>query len=281
MIPVIFIHRMNGKPPPEYLLTALRQARSYNTKIVLLSDVKACLPGVEFCPLSVLFKEAEAFTPHYRHMSSNPHGFELICFQRHFAVEAFMRARGYNRAFICDSDVMVYRDMSEVGPLVLEGNLTALSTMEHQPKYRWVSSGCSAFWTLDGIRKFCDLIMETYTTTGGIAKLEEKWNWHRRTKSPGGVCDMTLLWFFTRRYPTGNIVQVLKDGSTFDDNINSDEGMQPGEYEMDSGIKRLEWVEGAPYGFNRRLGQWVRFNTLHFQGGSKRRMERFLVGGIE
>ena len=277
MIPVIFIHKTGGKPPQEYLLTALRQARSYNTEVVLLGDTKVNLPGIEFYPLPVLFKEAEEFASHYQHMSSNPHDFELICFQRHFIMKVFMQARGYDQVCVCDSDMMIYRDMSEIGPMVLKGNLAALSTTEHQPEYRWVSSGCNAFWTLDGIQKFCDLMTEMYTMADGLAKLQEKWDWHRRMQAPGGICDMTLLWFFTQRYPTGNTVHILEDGSTFDDNINSDEGVQPGEYEMNGGIKRLEWTKGTPRGYNLRLGQWVRFNTLHFQSAAKKRMARYMV----
>jgi len=278
-IPVVFTQKYRTKDiAQDYLGVALRQAQQFNSEVVLVGDENSTHFGGAFYPMADFFGEAAAFAPHYRHMCSNPYEFELYNLQEHFILKALMQETGYDVIFSCDSDIMIYRDVSEVLPLVLGDCVAALTTTEYQPQYRWVSSGCNAFWTLRGIQDFCDLIMEMYTTADGIAKLKEKWDWHQSTGKPGGICDMTLLWHFTLRYPTGNMVRVLTDGSTFDDNINSAEGIQPNEYEMESGMKHIDWMSGMPYGHNLRLDRPVRFNTLHFQGNlAKRRMAEYVV----
>ena len=55
---------------------------------------------------------------------------------------------------------------------------------------------------------------------------------------------------------------IVIDGSTYDHNINVDDGV----YEFEDGIKKVNMIEGLPYVFHKTLNKNIRFNCLHFQG---------------
>jgi hypothetical protein len=141
---------------------------------------------------------------------------------------------------------------------------------QRQSNYRWSAAGHVSYWTELGLARFCDLIDHIYTHR--LDKLEEKWNWHQRTKTPGGICDMTLLWLFSRENEIPILTRV-RDDTTFDENINISENHLPNEYRMHEGYKEITWRGHQPYGYNLVLRKPIRFNALHFQGTAKELMK--------
>jgi len=121
----------------------------------------------------------------------------------------------------------------------------------------------------------CNFLIETYHGSELFAKLEEKWAWHQANGIPGGVCDMTLLWFFCHGRNVVNLSEV-RGGATWDDNINQAENYLPDEYAKENGIKYVtRWLKAGPLGWNDKLGIAIRFNSLHFQGQAKRLMKEY------
>lgn len=264
MIPVVISHRLGVKDIDQgYLKHTIQQAQEYNHRVVLIGDNSNTYIRVEHHHLSKYNREAETLATHYEHMSYNRAKFQLWDIQRHFLYKAFMRAESLNKIFTCDSDVMVYSDVTEVEK-TLGSYDVALSVAETQWKYRWAACAHVSYWTLDTLTEFCEYAQRAYTTPKLLAKLREKWGWHQRENKPGGVCDMTLLWLFSRGKNVVNLAQV-RDGATFDDNINVSENYHPDEYRMKAGRKEITWDDNQPYGWNLRLRRPIRFHALHFQ----------------
>lgn len=273
MIPVVFIHR-GGQ---EYLSTALEQAAIRNG-VVLLGDNDTLWRNFDF--MAELLVGAKDFDEAYVHMSTNPEPFERFCFHRWFALAEWMRRLRAERVFYCDSDVMLYCDVTEWAESVGNPDVSYQIPL-HQPDCRWTASAHVSLWTLDALEKFCDLITAQYTT--GLGRLEEKWQWHQANGLAGGICDMVLLYFFSLTNEVLNNAKVI-NGATFDHNINVAENYELDEYEMEAGRKRLwlheDWNDSRPV-----LGRVVTdnrekvfANALHFQGGPTKELMKEYKG---
>jgi len=273
---IIFVH----KGYSEYLEYSLRQAThtSRTSEVFLLGDASNDrFPFIKHVDISGYRSSADEFAGRYEQMSSNDYEFELFCFQRWFIIKDFMERSGLERAFVCDSDVMSYCDIdceeAKLGPYSAAFCLPA-----RQTNYRWCGSAHVSFWSLKTLVRFCTYALDSYTDAVRKASLKTKWEYHLDTNRPGGVCDMTVLYLFALENEIINL-SAIRDGSSFDHNINHAENEFDDEYEMARGIKRIRWEHGRPYGFNVRAKRWVRFNTLHFQGAlSKASIHRYYRG---
>lgn len=283
MIPVVFIHR-GGQ---EYLSIALEQAAIRNG-VVLLGDNDTLWRNYD--PIDDLLAGARDFDQAYVHMSTNPEPFERFCFHRWFALAEWMRKMRAERVFYCDSDVMLYCDVTEWAESVGNPDVS-LQIPKHQPDYRWGVSAHVSLWTLGALEKFCDFVLMIYQS--GLAKLEEKWRWHEETGRPGGICDMTLLYLWNQCHMSLSARRILNnamviDGTTFDHNINVAENYELDEYKLvgpglrKSLLQQMEEADGYPagtvWGWNEKLGESIRFNALHFQGGPTKELMKEYKG---
>ena len=50
----------------------------------------------------------------------------------------------------------------------------------------------------------------------------------------------------------------------------------PQGFEMQGRIKKIYWQDGLPYGKKADTGEFIRFNALHFQGGVKHKLNRYI-----
>ena len=71
----------------------------------------------------------------------------------------------------------------------------------------------------------------------------------------------------------GEVAQII-DGSVYDPSINAP---HPG-FETENGIKKIIWKAGYPYGIQLRTAIEIRFNSLQFQGDTKRLMSLYYTG---
>lgn len=99
MRPIIFIHQFNHN----YLPLSLWQARKSNPEspVYLLGDGWNAHFDflVEHVPIRNYRKKADEFARHFRNFSTNPPAFELVCLERWFILEEFMRDRVLKNAF--------------------------------------------------------------------------------------------------------------------------------------------------------------------------------------
>ena len=108
MIPIIFIHNQNSS----YLPLSLWQARKSNpeTEVILIGDSGNAHFNylVNHVDKSQYSKRADEFAKKFVNFSTNSHEFELICLQRWFILEEFMRQNNLEKCLYLDSDILLF-----------------------------------------------------------------------------------------------------------------------------------------------------------------------------
>ena len=248
--PVFFIHRGN----PDYLKHSLWQAKQYNERVILLGDRTNAhykSEGVEHYSIDDYFEEAKTFGKIYQHKSSNPYKYELFCFQRWFVLKAFIAQHKIPLSFYADSDIMLYCDVNLEANHYQNQDISLIS-------FDSCSSGHSSFFTQTGINTVCQSFTDFY----------KKFNVYKHQYNH--ISDMDLLKRATDEFGSIGKLNVIKKEGVFDGNMRISHGFQ-----MKDKIKNILWIDQQPYGYNKELNQWVRFNSLHFQGNNKPKMASY------
>ena len=116
-------------------------------------------------------------------------------------------------------------------------------------------------------------------------------NWYKNYKQEGGICDMTLLYYFANnskifvglRLPDfpryeNDLTNIYNNEFTFDLHLSTyGNHLYPEEYEINelNKNKNIKFIDNKPYCFNKRLNKDIRFVLLHFQGRNKNIMKKF------
>ena len=269
---IIFVHSGEQK----YFNYVLRQAKKTNKEkkiFVIGNGFITNINGINYVDKNDF---NISFSDIYMHLSSNDIAFELMCFERWFLIRDFMLMNKIDFVYACDSDLMIYDNLS-----LFESKFRNYSfgycRVKNQDNKRWSASAHFSFWNKEYICLFCKFLEEFYCTEKHQILLE-KWQYHQNNELPGGVCDMTLLYLFSK--DNNNVFFNLSesfDGNVCDDNINSCENYDRCEYKYDTikNMKDIYFKNKKPYGFNEVLSKKVSFLTLHFQGGAKEMIEEF------
>ena len=265
----------------EFLEYALAQARHSNpaSKMYVICDdsvIKRLIyrRSINIIPINNYAPLIEEFEKHYQHFSANPIKYELVCFVRWIAIYELMRENNINSAFICDSDCLVYSNISELFPLY-NAEYASLIIVNDQEPFVWVASGGESYWNIKGLKLFVEYLFDAYKN-GIRLLLNDKIKYHQTQNVAGGVCDMTLLYKFyiQNRSKFSNILTVT-DGGTFDMAIGTSDNEFRNEYQFDGNKKIINYTEKIPFGYNIILDKQIRFHLLHFQGASKPLMKEF------
>ena len=263
MIPEIFIH----KGYQDYLSCTLGQASKEN-KVYLISDTTPPIIGVELENIFDYWGSCDEFVKNYKHLNTTPQEYEIFCYQRWFILRDFMLKKGLSIVFYCDSDVMLFTNVTSEWEKFNQFEMTLL----HR------TAAISSFITINSIQNVCNLIMETYKnkTSYNYRKIASHYYVRHDCGLGGGVCDMTFLEFF--HYcsdcgggpgKVGEMMYIIND-STYDHNINvSDQG-----FDFKNGMKDYKIRNGIPYVYNNRLKKDIKFNSLHFQGNAKNKIRQ-------
>lgn len=259
-VPVVIVH-MNAAA---YLKPVLATARKFNSRVILIGNPRAeGANGLcEFVRFEPYAREAAYFQTIYRHLNSNPHGFELFCFQRWFVLRDFLDSQNIDRCFAMDSDVLLYANAGSEFARLFESDcqFTLLNR----------TSGGSSFFSREGLVQFCRFVRETYENQSGprFQFLTSTFSEFQKSKWPGGICDMTLFRMYAQEANSrfGEMCSVI-DAATYDRNINLSDG-----YEMLGPMKRIYACGGLPYCKSLDSEAFVQFKTLHFQGDAKQWM---------
>ena len=274
-IPIIIFHLGNQ----EYLKLCLKQASKYNDNIinVNLEDNMFNIKNVKCVSYKSYSKKMSEFEPLYKHYSTNPYKLELICIVRWMCVYEYMLEHNINRAFICDSDILIYENISHINDKYLKEYDFMLNTSSSKNV-----SGSGSIWNIDKLKDFIDFIFNFYNTQ--ITNIER---WKDTYNEPGGICDMTLLYYFCHsknnfvglrlpNYPyfKNDLTQVFNDEITFDNHLATfGNHMYPDDYNKGSNNnKDIKFQNGKPYCFCKHLNKDIRFALLHFQGTNKKIM---------
>lgn len=264
---IFFFH--SGYQP--YLELTVRQA-SFRNKVFLIGDhSNKMLGNIENVTHLLLDDYGEGvgdFLSHYRHLHTGGQAFEQWCFIRWIAVRNVAKDYNLGTVFYSDSDNLIFSNLDDVYREIDKPSF-ALSVPKEQPPYRHAATGEVSFWDYEVLDEFCNFMLNMYEDSFEFGKLLDKWNWHKANNLAGGVCDMTVLWHFTNIKKYSILTDVLVNDTTFDHNINNSANYESNEYLMENGIKKIEFIDGAPYGHNLLLDKKIRFHNLQFQGNTK------------
>lgn len=282
---LIFIHRGYS----DYMEFSLRQAVVANPggEIVLLGDESSPdIAGVRRTMIRDYETAAIAkFRNDYRHMSYQPEVFERVCFERWLVLSEFIRREGIVKAFVVDTDAMIYTDLSELNrsfaPTVKCGLAESDNGVPDEAIGYKPVSGHSSYWTRQAVFEFEVLLKRLYVEPELRTILEKRWNEYSKSHIYGGITDMDALGLFKRGLRADEFINTNElpgCGGVFDLALCLSDGAKKNQYQMRGLIKRLEWRDGLPYGIERKSGKQVRFYTLHCQGRYKSFMADYYHG---
>ena len=269
-LPIIFIHRSNSA----YLKYCLSQAQTTNPRspVILIGDrSNDCYDFVVHREIDEFFQGASEFEKIYRHFSTHPPSFELICFQRWFILRDFLLANKIPRCLYLDSDMMLYTDVTQDSEKFAHFDFT----LTHQ------TNGCIFFLNrVEALGEFCQFLMDVYNKKDRYLydKMVAHYAVRKRHGLKGGVCDMTAFQLYSESHfgEIGEVANII-NGSVYDPAITIS---RPG-FEMEGGVKKIVWRNDLPYGKHIRTGREIRFNSLHFQGsGIKSLISQFYTGKL-
>lgn len=261
-LPIVFVH----KGASHYVPYALHQARAYNpgARVVLLGDEAACgmARPEERVSLTDHMGTAEAFARTYKNLSTNTFEFELFCFQRWFALRDWMHAEGVERAVYLDTDVLCYTDLGAESERLREADMTVV---------KGIGPGSNFIHDIRVLDAFCDFMTGMFTDR--LPHYEAVYADYKARGVAGGICDMWAFHEFAEAHPNrvADLFQVV-DGALYDTHM-----LTPSGFRMDGEIKAITFDGDRPYGVRDADGARIRFHVLHFAGGSKRFMFRYIT----
>jgi hypothetical protein len=280
-IPIIIFH----KGVKEYVKICINQALKWDNHVILLNDNPEDYKDIqssnfECVNYSKYSQKANKLSGLFENFSLNKSDFELICIKRWLYVEEFMKQRKIDRAFVCDSDILIFDNISKINSKYL-----------YKYDYMLCSSpsknltGGQSIWNLNKLSEFSEFTINFYNKDN--KKRMRKW-W-KNYKNKGGICDMTILYYFSVNETKFNdlridnkplikndLTQIFDNLLTFDLHLRAAGNEKyPDEYKMTNGIKNIVIKNNQPYVFNKRMNKDIRFVLLHFQGNIKSHMKKY------
>ena len=261
-IPVFIFHIGN----PEYLKIVVEQASKKN-EVHLLGDKS----NKDACSIwdeaeKYVLEDFRLFEKVFFQMSDYSLEFDLNCFKRFFIMKNYMIANNINNMVFADSDLMIYTDFTEY--YATHKCHVALSIPERQDNYRWTAQAHCSFWTLDYLIDFLDYVTETYKTNNDL--LKKKYNYHIENNLKGGVCDMTLLYLWSKdKSGVHNIARTMEN-SVFDHCLGSPDNYYDNEFSYNKLLhaKKVFFKNEIPF-FKSNNGDYIEARVIHCQGSAK------------
>ncbi len=264
--PIIFFH----KGADDYVYDVLEHAGKVcgHRNIILLGDESNRGYTSNWYSFDDYCKgEAEEFAKIYNHISEAPYEFELTCFQRHFALYAFMQEKGIEECFLCDSDVLIYENLSE---LPLDNIDFGCSNANYSVCLGECASPHCTYWRTTRLRQFLDFVLHVYRAkTDWLMEVSQK---QKEDLADGNITDMILLTAWRKivddydanfRYRN---FDRIEDGHVFDHRLSSPDNLVTKEYRFSKmlGIKRVRFIKKQPYLYTTDKTA-IRACTLHCQ----------------
>ena len=280
-IPIIIYHIGYN----EYVSLCLKQALKYNNNVILITDKLEKYSNIDNLKIIDNGKYicgSNLFSKIYVHLSKNSKIIEYLCIARWISIYEYMNKNSINRAFICDSDILIYENMTKIDNKYLS-----------ECEYMLCSSpsknlcGSHSIWNLSKLKEFISFIFIFYNTQKG-----NMIEWYKSYKEPGGICDMTLLYYFSHNekifkgirlpgfpYFNNDLTQIFNNELTFDLNLDAHGNhIYPDEWEInDRNSKNIKYIDNKPYCYNKRLNKDIRLLLLHFQGRNKEIMKDYYL----
>lgn len=211
------------------------------------------------------------FSNCYRHFSTNPESFELICFRRYFLLREYIEKNKIKKFVLLDSDIVVFDGLSDyVGKISSQGDFVGSYVDGQSEVYKRISPHFS-IWTDAALNNFVEYLLGAYKKQDVLEELDQIYKKVISSGELGGVSDMTLIYLWaTKNSYLGSTAKEI-DGLVGDHNITVPDNFFVREYKSFFGVKLIRFGKGRAWGI-KRSGQRVGFVLLHFQGKAKKMM---------
>jgi|GEM_PF-2860102 Predicted membrane-associated HD superfamily hydrolase len=273
--PVVFCH----KGDDSYVFDVLQRAgRSCGYRnVVLLGDESnrgyiANWVDASHCNEEEIVKFRNVFRPFGIDSVGE---FDLACFERHFALYGFMKERGIERCFLCDSDVLVYGNLCKLN--IDDADFACTGTASDAFLKESVSPHC-AYWKIDRLRQFLDFVLYVYrSNTNWLKEVCQK---QTEEGKPSRITDTVLLTAWCKilsgydkgfRYRNLCEVKTVSDGDqpeslvVWDYALSSADNLETDEYRFNEHrqTKEFRFRNHIPYFTRREDGSEVAVMCLH------------------
>ena len=282
MTPIIIFHC----GAREYAKLCINQALKFNNEIYFVTDninyYQNNDSNLKLVNVNKYQNTIERFKKKFVNYSTNSAILEYLCILRWLVNYEVMKEFNIQRAFICDSDVLIYDNIDEIDNKYLKEKDLWLCTSPSKNV-----TGGQSLWSLDKLKKFSYFIHNFYDIQ--IKNIEKFFKTYNK---PGGICDMTLLYYFCHNetefvglrlpnypYYENDLTKVFNDEVTFDLHLATiGNHIDPEVYLKDNNNnKKIEFINKKPYCFNKKLNKNIRFILLHFQGRNKRIIKNYYM----
>ena len=275
MIPIVYIHRGYA----DYLVSVIQQAVQAcdEENVYLLGDeanADCCrnwFPIADYVSENCLRLEKE-----YVHYSYTEEQYERFCLQRYFLLLRFMEYHGWRDAYLCDSDLLIYEDLSNLSMGQYDA---AFSVCEYPVYFGECASPHCSYWKRESLENFTGYILDIYENRRDLIETIYQYHCEHKVLWVSAICDMVWL--------TGWKQQKVKQGMRFlnmnepiemngesvvwDHNLSVSDNARMGEYAYRRTLhmKKVTFRGESPY-LTRSDGKLIRALTLHCQGGKKK-----------
>lgn len=274
-IPVVIFHA----GCPAHLPYSVHSAERYNKRVILLGDEANRNVAKEWFDLSKLkLDRYNEFLKIFENYSTYTDFFAQICFKRYFLYYELMKELDFDRIMVAESDLYNCADYSSI-PALDEAYAMVSTTAGQEKDYGWSSCCHCSYWTREALEDFLGFCEETFRNNKEL--LLEKWNYQKEHNLEGGVCDMTLVYLWSKdKDGVLNSAKVF-DGGTIDQNLCDRANYTEDEYRYNSfaGIKKYVFKKDEngnklPY-LVRQDGTPVRVFSIHCSGRAKSAIKAF------
>ena len=286
-IPIFIVHQGNQL----YLKQIINHAKQFSNEIYLIGDSSNKSFTKNHLDININNNLESQFQSVYRHFSSNNEPFERICISRWFKIYHYAKKMKLNNFCVMDSDVLIYSNIND-----FFNHRIITNHCWHEDKFMYLTDknknvSCAfSFWNINTLGNLCNFIIKFYNNEN-ITQMQKWWN-NYKLNNKGGICDMTLIYYFLINQNTfselkpkskkinDGLCQIFSDNSTFD---NSFTEILP-DYELENAIaentkikiKKIKFINNIPFCYNFKIKKYVKLNNLHFHA-SKELLNKYLI----
>ena len=147
----------------EYVNLCLKQLKKYDNDVILLNDNPNNFNKLKNDTCNIVnyrdyYINASKFNKIYKHFSTNSYQLELICIIRWMCIYEYMKKHNIQRAFICDSDVLIYDNITNIDNQYLKDYDYMLCSSSSKNL-----TGGQSIWNINKLKDFVEFIFEFYT----------------------------------------------------------------------------------------------------------------------
>jgi len=219
---------------------------------------------------SLVTDELGEFREIYRTIGNTAdEAFLRLNFERHFLLYSYMDRKGLDRCFLCDSDVLLYENLSELPMSDVDFACTGSEPSEFLKER--ISPHC-AYWTKVRLRRFLDFMLRIYhTNTRWLTDVCDR---QAAEGGPAYITDAVLVsaWCrlsarYDRNFRYRNLCEV-RDDCMWDFSLTMSDNLTPNEYVFlpRQHRKYIRFRGRKPYFLRREDRKAVRAVCIHCRG---------------